>query len=48
MGKNRINNDKERIIMDGDEAIGIVQIKIGIINNEGMIPILGGRSNFLG
>ena len=44
--KNTINNDKQTIIIHADEAIPIVQIKIAIINNEAIIPILPPTSNF--
>ena len=44
--KNTINNDKQIIIIHADEAIPIVQIKIAIINNEAIIPILPPTSNF--
>jgi len=45
--KNTINNDKQTIIIHADEAIPIVQIKIAIINNEAIIPILPPTSSFL-
>ena len=44
--KNTINNDKQTIIIHADEAIPIVQIKIAIINNEAIIPILPPTSSF--